>query len=139
MSFIAKTILIQSPVERVWAALTGPIVIAAWMGGEVLSDPHRGGKYAYFGGETTGVYTYVEPPYRLEYTWRQSTWPADWPDSHVRWRLRRLPDGTDLQLVHDGFPNQEERDSHDQGWEDYWLKPMKAWLEQDNPNNPSGS
>lgn len=132
MSFVAKTLIIQAPIERVWAALTGPLVISAWMGGEVQSDPHPGGKFVYFDGQTTGRYTLVEEPYRLEYTWRQSTWPTDWPDSSVRWRLRRMPEGTDLQLVHDNFPNLEECESHHEGWDRYWLEPMKAWLEQDN-------
>jgi hypothetical protein len=34
-----------------------------------------------------------------------------------------------VRLTHDKFPNTEERDSHDEGWDVYWLKPMKEWLE----------
>ncbi len=132
MSFIAKTLLIRAPIERVWAALTSPSLISAWMGGEVQSDLHPGGRYAFFNGQTTGHYTLIEAPYRLEYIWRLSTWPAGWPDSSVRWRLRRLPDGTDLQLVHDNFPDPHERQRQDVDWELHWLGPMKAWLEQDS-------
>ncbi len=80
MTACTKTIIIAAPIERVWAALTNADDIAAWMGGEVESDLQVGGKYAYFEGETTGVYTLVDHPQCLEYTWRQSNWDQGWAD-----------------------------------------------------------
>ncbi len=38
--------------------------------------------------------------------------------------------GTRVHLTHDRFPNVDERDSHDEGWDVYWLSPMKDWLEE---------
>jgi hypothetical protein len=32
--------------------------------------------------------------------------------------------------VHDGFPNQQERDGHDEGWDEYFLGPLQQSLEQ---------
>ncbi len=129
MEEVNKTLTIHAPIERVWAALTDPKTIAAWMGGNVQSDPRPGGKYVLFDGETTGQYTHVEAPRRLEYTWRQSNWPAEWPDSIVRWQLKQIGENTELQLVHSDFPSEEERLGHDEGWDIYWLIPMKEWLE----------
>jgi uncharacterized protein YndB with AHSA1/START domain len=129
MSEVVKSVFIQAPIDKVWVALTAAESIASWMGGPVKSDLCRGGKYAYFGGETTGRYTVVEPPYRLEYTWRQSEWPAEWSDSTVKWELQPDEKGTVVHLVHDHFPNESERSDHDQGWDTYWLEPMKEWLE----------
>jgi len=131
MSFVAKTLLIHAPIERVWAALTQASIISAWMGSEVQSDPHPGGRFAFFDRQVSGRYTLVEAPYRLECAWRQSTWLADWHDSSVRWRLRRLLDGADLQLVHDNFPNPEECQRQTENWVSSWLSPMKTWLEQE--------
>lgn len=133
MSFFAKTLFIHAPIERVWAALTQASALAAWMGGEMQSDPHPGGSYAFFDDQITGDYTLVEAPYRLECTWRRSTWRADWADSNVRWRLRRLPDGVDLQLVHDHFPKLEECQKHAEDWSSRWLSLLKTWLEQETP------
>lgn len=126
---IKKKITLAVPVAKVWAALTAPKAISAWMGGPVKSNPRVGGKFALFGGETTGRYTAVEKPNTLEYTWRQANWPATWPDSHVRWKFRVTKTGTQLTLTHDKFPNQDERDGHDGGGDEYWLGPMQAWLE----------
>jgi uncharacterized protein YndB with AHSA1/START domain len=129
MSTVNKTINIAAPREKVWAALTDAETIASWMGGEVQSDLRPGGKYVYFEGATTGRYTVVEKPSRLEYTWRQSEWPSEWSDSTVKWVLRPDGKGTAVQLVHERFPNESEYYGHDEGWDLYWLEPMKEWLE----------
>ena len=130
MEEIIKSVVIQAPIEKVWAALTVADSIAGWMGGSVKSDLRPGGKYAYFDGSTTGRYAVVEQPHRLEYTWRQSEWPVEWSDSMVKWELKSEGKGTAVHLVHQGFPNESERSSHDDGWDTYWLEPMKAWLEK---------
>lgn len=129
MTPIKKSLTIAAPIARVWAALTGPKAIAAWMGGPVTSNPRPGGRLALFGGETTGRYLQVAKPTALAYTWRQAGWPAEWADSRVRWTLRAVRAGTAIRLVHTGFPNLAERDAHAEGWDIYWLGPMQAWLE----------
>lgn len=129
MKAIKKKLTVNAPISKVWAALTGPKAIEAWMGGPVKSNPRSGGRYAYFGGETAGKYTRVEKPTELEYTWRQSGWPDEWADSRVHWKLKPVKTGTQIELTHSSFPNQDERDSHDAGWDEYWFGPMKAWLE----------
>ena len=126
---IKKTIHIAAPIEQVWAALTDPKAISAWMGGPVKVTLRTGGKYAFFNGETTGKFVEIRKPNTLEYTWRQASWEKDWKDSAVRWELNAKGRSTYLRLVHGGFPNKEERDSHAEGWDTYWLKPMKAWLD----------
>jgi uncharacterized protein YndB with AHSA1/START domain len=75
MKPIKKRLIVKTSISKVWAALTGRKAIEAWMGGPVKSNPRIGGRYAYFGGETTGRYTRVEKPTELAYTWRQAVWP----------------------------------------------------------------
>ena len=128
---IRKTILIKAPVEKVWAALTDAKAIGSWMGGEGIKVTLRmGGTFTLFGGDTTGKFMEIRRPNTLEYSWRQHTWQKAWADSIVRWELNPKGKSTYLRLVHSQFPNTEERDSHEEGWDTYWLKPMKAWLEK---------
>jgi uncharacterized protein YndB with AHSA1/START domain len=129
MSKVTKKLMMAAPVAKVWAALTSAKAIEGWMGGLVKISLKVGGRYAFFGGKTTGRFTRIEKPNTLEYTWRQASWPGAWADSHVRWELNPTKTGTQVRLTHDGFPNQDERDSHDEGWDTYWLAPMKEWLE----------
>jgi len=131
MESVVKEIVVRAPLQSVWSALTEAEAIRGWMGdeSEVEVDLRPGGRYRLFGGETTGEFRVIDPPHRLAYSWRQGEWPAAWKDSLVEWDLR--PDGssTHIRLQHSQFPNDEEATGHDEGWDLYWLEPMKAWLE----------
>jgi len=133
MSEIQKYLHIDAPIEQVWAALTDPAVVKGWMGDETVNiDLKVGGIYKLFGGETLGRFTLIEQPVCLEYTWRQSAWKEAWANSLVRWELMPDGQGTQIQLVHSYFPNEDERNSHDEGWDTDWLAPMKDWLESNS-------
>ena len=130
MADIEKNIVIDAPIEVVWSALTVPAAIDAWMDDDgVKVDLKVGGRYQLFGGDTTGTFTLIEAPNRLEYTWRQREWQKDWPDSVVHWELQATNHSTKVHLTHGQFPNDQERDSHDEGWDLYFLDPMKDELE----------
>ena len=127
---IDKELVIKAPVAKVWAALTDPEAIGAWMGDDSVKIALRvGGKYALFGGVTTGKITAVEKPSVLEYTWRQAEWEKSDPDTLVRWELKPEGKKTRLHLVHGQFADRRNRDDHEEGWDVYFLEPMKAWLE----------
>ncbi|MBI5715017.1 MAG: SRPBCC domain-containing protein [Chloroflexi bacterium] len=72
--------------------------------------------------------TTIQKPTTLEYTWRQHEWKKEWKDSLVKWKLKAKGDTTIVKLTHIDFPNKEERDGHDEGWDVYWLQPMTIWL-----------
>lgn len=130
MPDIHKHITISAPIDWVWAALTDPTTISIWMQDITVDiDLQVGGAYRFFNRQTTGRILHIEPWSMLEYTWRQQRWPQYWEDSLVRWEL--FPEGTStrIHLIHSRFPNLNERDSHDEGWDMYWLAPMQDWLE----------
>ncbi len=129
MKAIIKRAKIKAPVEEVWAALTDTKAIRAWMGDPAPKiNLSVGGRYALFSGETTGTFTSILPNTVLEYTWRQHSWDAEWGDSLVRWELEEEGSRTHILLVHSQLPNEEERASHLEGWDDYWLEPMIDYL-----------
>ena len=131
MTAIVKEVNIAAPISEVWAALTDAPTISAWMGdNSARVDLEVGGAYALFDGETTGRLVRIEAPHRLDYTWRQSTWQPGWEDSLVSWELNPEGKHTRLKLTHSNFPNVEERDGHDEGWDLYWLEPMVDYLER---------
>jgi uncharacterized protein YndB with AHSA1/START domain len=130
MADVEKALIIAAPIERVWAALTDAAAIGEWMlDEEVEVDLQVGGAYAFFDKETRGHFTHIQAITLLEYTWRQGSWPKEWGDSLVHWELKTQGENTQVMLRHNRFPNDEERDSHDEGWDMYWIEPMQEWLE----------
>ena len=129
---LTRTILIAAPLERVWTALTDQEVIFTWLGGHspVRLDLRVGGAYSLFAGEISGVFTHIEPPSRLAYTWRINTWVPEWPDALVEWALTAAGQGTQVQLTQQPFPTQEELESHEEKWDVYLLDPLKVWAEK---------
>ncbi len=131
---IEKTLTIYANVDKVWAALTDPKAIGSWMADDKAKvNLKKGGKYALFAGSTTGKFVEIDKPGVLEYTWRMNDWDEDSPDTNVRWELEPAGKKTKVRLIHSGFVDKEMRDSHDEGWDAYFLGPMKSWLEADSP------
>ncbi len=96
--------ILRHPVPRVWAAITDPERLTAWLPGTRI-DPRVGGTVVYdFGdeGTATGEVLAVrapggdDPSAELVHTWQ---WEGV-PTSTVRWRLDPVEGGTRLRLVH---------------------------------------
>lgn len=91
-------------------------------GVEVDVDLRVGGRYAIRlevdGGHVTahGTYREVDRPSRLVYTWG---WREPHPmraETLVTVEFVPVEDGTEMRLLHEGFPTPEDRDGHEEGW-----------------------
>ena len=124
---LTKTIA-ASP-EEVFAAWTQREHMTQWCCPDptaevdVAVDLRVGGSFTIVmkaeGGPFTaqGVYKEIEAPRRVVYTW-------DWVEEDHRMGVETLvtvdfvpvDGGTEVRLVHDGFPNSEAKDAHGEGW-----------------------
>ena len=66
-----RTVLLQAPAERVWAALTEAGRLSAWLGGDVDLEPFPGGQIVVNedGRLRRGVIADLEPLRHLEIRW----------------------------------------------------------------------
>lgn len=110
--------------EHVWRAFTEPAVLAAWFWPQrfattVEADLRVGGRYRIEGPGAAmavgGEYVVVEPLERLAFTWRWDGAPAE---TLVTLHLAAAGEGTELTVVHEGFPDEADRDEHAKGWSD---------------------
>lgn len=141
---VLATVDIKAPIERVFAALTDPAQLPQWWGSDDLyrttamtADLREGGEWRSSGvGQdgsafsVGGVYTLVQPPHRLDLTWK-----PDWEsfESQVSYNLRSIDGGTRVTVRHSGFGDHAESCAgHANGWErvlgwlDGWLAPHEA-------------
>lgn len=68
---VRRTVLLPTPVETVWAALTEAGRLSAWLGGDVDLEPFPGGQIVVHedGRLRRGVIVDLEPLRRLEIRW----------------------------------------------------------------------
>ncbi|MCK8672787.1 SRPBCC family protein [Rhodococcus sp. HM1] len=125
---ITRSIDIQAPIAKVWAALTEPELIAQWFGDTAEFDPKPGGVGS-FGwtnhdeGPFRVLVEHVDEPKTLIYRWaRESNAdPVPGNSTLVRFDLAEIDGGTRLTLVETGFEElAEPRSAHDgnvEGWQ----------------------
>lgn len=122
----------QATLFEVFAACTRPELLARWLGPngyeafEVEADLRVGGRFAFrmrneagvLGAQ--GIYQEILPGKRLVLSWQWIEGTEENPaDSHISQLTIDLApdgDGTMLTLTHEGLPDQEQADSHTQGW-----------------------
>jgi uncharacterized protein YndB with AHSA1/START domain len=118
---------IKAPPARVWAAITRPDLMLQWWGPDagptlsVVADVRPGGQFSVVfrllnGDEhnPTGVYQEVDPERKLVFTWNLPE-TSERP-SLVTFLLKPFDGGTELTLIHEYLPNEDQRKSHEEGW-----------------------
>jgi uncharacterized protein YndB with AHSA1/START domain len=129
---IEREILIDAPVEVVWAVVTEPEHISGWFSDSAELDLRPGGTAVLHWddyGSVRGRVERVEPPHFFSFRWVVPRNPgAELTDDNstlVEFSLRAEGDSTRLTVVESGFrdlagPEDEKQghvDSHRRGWE----------------------
>lgn len=98
--------------------------MAKW-GGPAEMDLKAGGKFLIWGGDIFGINTKVEPPRLLEQDWQYEGWAKP---SKVVFELSGKSGETTLKLTHANVPAEEVKNIDD-GWDEYYLGPLKRLVE----------
>ena len=126
MKTIKQAYLIDAPIEKVWNALVVPKEIENWGAGSAKMDDKVGTKFELWGGDIHGKNTRVVKNKILEQDWYGGDWPQP---SKVTFLLSEENGKTKLDLIHENVPDEEAKNI-DEGWKDYYLGPLKDYLEK---------
>jgi uncharacterized protein YndB with AHSA1/START domain len=137
---IEREILIEAPVDVVWAVVTEPEQISGWFSDSVELDLRPGGQAVLHWdkhGTVHGRVERVEPPRFFSFRWMAEQGPEFAEDNStlVEFSLSAQGDSTRLTVVETGFrelagPDDEKQrhvDSHTRGWE-LELGQLEAYL-----------
>jgi activator of HSP90 ATPase len=87
-----------------------------------------GGKFTAYEGHISGTNLELVPDKKIVQSWRGSGWPED-HFSKVIFSLEEVKGGTRLSFRQSGVP-EEHYDGINQGWRDYYWKPMREMTEK---------
>jgi uncharacterized protein YndB with AHSA1/START domain len=108
----------QSP-QEVWEYLTKPELLEQWLG-KTDFQPIAGYKFRFispYGNDSYCEVLEVNPFTNLSYSWQKNSAVDNKPfNSKVAWKLVPKENGTELQLVHNGFTALEDFVAHEIGW-----------------------
>jgi activator of HSP90 ATPase len=127
MKTIVKDYRISAPIEKVWMALTVPLEIEKWGAGPARMDGNEGTKFSLWGGDIYGTNIEVETYKKLVQEWYGGKWEEP---SILTIKLHKDGAGTKVEIVHENVPDKEYEDIQ-KGWEDYYMGPLKKYLEND--------
>jgi uncharacterized protein YndB with AHSA1/START domain len=116
---IRQTRHFNQPPQEVWDYLTNPELIEQWLG-KTDFKPVAGHKFRFispYGNDSYCEVLEVKPFTRLSYSWQKNS-AKDHKlfNSTVVWTLVPKENGTELQLVHNGFTALEDVIAHTNGW-----------------------
>jgi uncharacterized protein YndB with AHSA1/START domain len=123
----------QSP-QEVWEYLTKPELLEEWLG-KTDFQPVEGYKFRFispYGNDSYCEVLEVKPYSRLSYSWQKNSAKDNKPfNSKIVWTLVPKENGTELQLVHNGFTALEDILPHENGW-NICLKEFKKLINTKN-------
>jgi uncharacterized protein YndB with AHSA1/START domain len=125
MQTIRQNYLINAPVEGVWQALVDPKIIDEWGGGDAEMNATVGFEFHLWNGDIFGSNLEVTPLKKLVQNWYSGAWEKP---SKVIITLKSKDKKTLLTLLHENYPP-EEYEQLDMGWKEFYLGPMKKYLE----------
>lgn len=128
MKKIIKKYLINTSVEKVWESLVDQKIIEKWGGGPAEMSDKENVKFKLWGGDIHGKNTEVIINKKLVQDWYGGAWVEP---SKATFILTKKGNETILELIHENVPDNEARDI-DRGWDDYYLGPMKEFLEKNS-------
>ena len=109
----------NQPPQKVWEYLTIPQLIEQWLG-ETDFQPIVGHKFRFvspYGNDSICEVLEVKPITKLSYSWQKNSSKDGKPfHSTIVWTLIPKDNGTELQLVHNGFTALEDFVAHENGW-----------------------
>ena len=120
--------VIRADRQAVWNAWTRPEEMKKWScpapGGvkSITSDFRVGGAFDLLmevdgqGHHAFGTYREIDEPRRLVYTWDWKEAENAMGETVVTVTFTEVEGGTEVELVHEGFPAIEAKDGHEEGW-----------------------
>jgi uncharacterized protein YndB with AHSA1/START domain len=114
--------------EKLYKAWLSPVHHGAMSyGGEAHIDPAVGGQFDCGDQYVWGSNLELEPFRRIVQSWRTTDFGEDQPDTRLELNFTDTEDGCELNLVHNGFPEDQVAD-YLHGWNEFYLVPMKVYF-----------
>ena len=126
MKNIKKQYKIKALKEDVFTALSNPLSIEMWSGEPAIMTLEEGSEFSLWDGNITGKNLKIDSPNSI-----QQQWYFEGEEEQSIVTLNLLQEGayTTVNLLHINIPD-EAFDNIIDGWDNYYMKPLKQLVEE---------
>jgi activator of HSP90 ATPase len=124
---LRMSIVLSVPPERLYRAWLSSKEHGAFTGAKAKVVAKVGGKHSAWDGYISGKTLELTPERRIVQAWRTTDFLEENPDSRLEITFAAVPKGARLTLKHTKIPK-GQASAYEQGWKDYYFKPMKAYF-----------
>ena len=128
MTTINLTWQFYNGADEVFNALTDADKISQWSGAAAKLELKEGGDLEMFDGWVKGKILGYETGKSLSYSWKPIDWSQKADASVVRYRIEQKESFTEVSLLHENFPDEEEAMKHKEGWINHVFDPLSLYL-----------
>ncbi|MGD0450499.1 MAG: SRPBCC domain-containing protein [Candidatus Bathyarchaeia archaeon] len=121
-----KAIIPASPKE-VYDAYTDPKKHSAFTESKATGKPVVGGKFTAWDGYIFGKYLELDDGKRVVQEWSSTDFPQGYGPSRLELCFNKVPEGTELIMVHSNVP-EEQADETADGWVEWYWDPLKKYF-----------
>jgi uncharacterized protein YndB with AHSA1/START domain len=119
---ITASVRIAAPPDVVFPYFTDRALATRWIADAAYLDARPGGTFAVDvrGNPARGEYVEVDPPHRVVFTWGVEG-RGDFPPGSSTVEVVLVADGdeTIVTLTHRDLPTEDDRRSHQEGWDEF--------------------
>ncbi len=125
---LSMTVTLNAKPDEVFQALTNGKAIQQWSGQSGKVEAKVGGRFEMFDGWVKGLVLAHNKGKILAYTWLPEDWSEGAKASIVRFSFSRAKSGTKVVLKHSGFPDEQQKREHRDGWTEHVFNPLKEYF-----------
>lgn len=124
---IKQKVIIPASPKEVYEAYVDPKKHSKFTGSKATGKPVVGGKFTTWDGYAFGKYVELEDGKRVVQEWSSTDFPAGYGPSRLELCFNKVPEGTELVMVHSDVPEEQAQDTAE-GWVEWYWNPLKEYF-----------
>ena len=126
-TIIQKVIIPKVSPKQIYEAYIDPKKHSTFTGSKATGKPVVGGKFTAWDGYIFGKYIELDGEKRLVQDWTTTDWQEGYPVSKLELTFSKVPQGTEIIMMHSNVPK-SQADEIKQGWKEFYWDPLKRYF-----------
>ena len=124
---LKQTVIIPTDPEKVYDAFMDVKIHSEFTGSKATGKSVVGAKFTAWDGYIFGKNLELEDGKRVVQEWSTTDWPKGFAPSKLELTFGKVPEGTEILMVHSNIPK-VQADEIAEGWVEFYWNPLKEYF-----------